>query len=93
MKFTLGPPELFELRVEVIFVPPSPRKLKVGVAEYTSTIDVGVVVPIPTLPLASSVIACVKVIALPAVPEGAVKNLCSPLACVYCEANLDVLYM
>ena len=44
---------------------------------------IGLVVPIPNWPLASKVIACVKLIALPAVPLGALNQICCPLVCWY----------
>jgi len=46
-------------------------------------------VPVVQTPLASSVIACVKVMGLPAVPEGAVSQRCDPPFCMYCEAVPD----
>ena len=47
----------------------------------------------PTIrfPLESSVIACVKVIAFPAVPEGALYQMCPPDVWAYLDApTLDV---
>jgi hypothetical protein len=49
-----------------------------------------VVVPTSKLPEESNVIACVKVIAFPAVPEGAVLNLNPPLLLSNLDAKFEV---
>ena len=50
--------------------------LFIKVNPLTSNLPVGLAVPNPKFPLASSVIACVQVIAFPAVPDGAVYQRC-----------------